>query len=103
MGGPGPESRAKADKLAEKLSAVFADNVKVSRPSKAAEVRVSGLDDSATPTEVAEELARACGRLPPEFKVRAVNRAPNGLSTCWVRCPVEAAKQLVAASRVLVG
>ena len=42
MGGPGSESRAKADKLAEKLSAVFADNVKVSRPSKAAEVRVSG-------------------------------------------------------------
>ncbi|XP_011068830.1 PREDICTED: uncharacterized protein LOC105154803 [Acromyrmex echinatior] len=85
-----PESRAKADKLVEKLSAVFADrnDVKVSRPSKAAEVRVSGLDDSATPTEVAEELARACGRLPPEFKVR---------------CPVEAAKQLVVASRVVVG
>ncbi|XP_011065974.1 PREDICTED: gap junction alpha-3 protein-like, partial [Acromyrmex echinatior] len=63
-------------------------------------VRVSELDDSATPTEVAQELARACKRLLPEFKVGGVSRAPNGLGTCWVRCPVEAVKQLVAAPRI---
>ena len=101
----GPESRVKANALAERLTAVFAnrDDVRVSRPSKTAEIRVTGLDDSATPTEVAQDLARACKRLPPEFKVGEVSRAPNGLGTCWVRCPVEAAKQLVAASRVKVG
>ena len=101
----GPDSRAKANSLAERLSAVFTDrdDVKVSRPSKTAEIRVSGLDDSATPTEVAKELARACDRASPDFKVGEVNRAPNGLGTCWVRCPVEAAKQLVAASKVVVG
>ena len=101
----GPENQAKANALAERLTAVFAnrDDVTVSRPSKTAEIRVSGLDDSATPTEVAQDLARACKRLPPEFKVGGVSRAPNGLGTCWVRCPVEAAKQLVAASRVKVG
>ena len=83
------ESRVKANALAERLTAVFAnrDDVRVSRPSKTAEIRVTGLDDSATPTEVAQDLARACKRLPPEFKVGEVSRAPNGLGTCWVRCP----------------
>ena len=89
----GPECRGKADKLAEKLAAVVVDrdDVKVSRPTKRAEIRVSGMDDSATPKE---ELAGAYGRLPPEFKVGGVSKAPNGLGTCWVLCTVEAAKQL---------
>ncbi|EGI62124.1 hypothetical protein G5I_09569 [Acromyrmex echinatior] len=101
----GPECRGKADQLAEKLATVFVDrdDVKVSRPTKTSEIRVSGMDDSATPKEVAEELAGVCSRLPPEFKVGGVSKAPNGLGTCWVRCPVEAAKQLVAASKVRVG
>ncbi|XP_018300688.1 uncharacterized protein [Mycetomoellerius zeteki] len=101
----GPEKNAKADLLAEKLSAVLADrdDVKVSRPAKSAEIRVTGLDDSATSTEVAEELAKL-GECPPqEIKVRDIRRAPNGLFTAWVRCPVVAAKRLVATPRVRVG
>ncbi|KAG5323080.1 PO11 protein, partial [Pseudoatta argentina] len=68
----GPENRA--DTLTEKLSAIFADrdDVRISRPSKTVDIR------------------------------GVIIRASNGLGTCWARCPVEAAKQLVAASRVKV-
>ena len=37
-----------------------------------------------------------------EFRVGDVSRAPNGLE-CWAKCPIEAAKKLLAASRVRVG
>ncbi|KYQ51986.1 hypothetical protein ALC60_08904 [Trachymyrmex zeteki] len=101
----GPESKAKADRLAEKLSAALADrdDVRVSRPAKSAELRVSGLDDSVTSKEVAEELARSSECPSLQFKVGDIRRAPNGLGSAWVRCPAEAAKKLMATPRVTVG
>ncbi|KYQ52276.1 hypothetical protein ALC60_08611 [Trachymyrmex zeteki] len=101
----GPESKAKADCLAEKLSAALAerDDVRVSRPAKSAELRASGLDDSVTSKEVAETLAKI-GECPPHsIKVGDIKRAPNGLGFAWVRCPVEAAKRMMATPRVTVG
>ncbi|XP_018308771.1 uncharacterized protein, partial [Mycetomoellerius zeteki] len=101
----GPEGKAKADCLAEKLLAALADrdDVKVSRPAKSAELRVSGLDDSVTPKEVAEEFERKCECPPLQFKVGDIRRAPNGLGSAWVRCPVEAAKRLMATPQITVG
>lgn len=52
----GENSAARADLLAEKLREVLADTpARVQRPTKTAEVRVTGLDESVTPTEI--ELA----------------------------------------------
>lgn len=100
----GPDNRAKADQLADRLSTTLADrdDVKVSRPLRSAEIRVSGLDDSATTKEVAEELARASGCFPQQFKVGDIKRASNGLGSAWVRCPMEAARKLVATPRIKV-
>jgi hypothetical protein len=95
----------KADALANKLREIMADrdDVKISRPIKTVEIRLSGLDDSVTPQEVAEALGRVGGCTPQEIKVGDVRQALNGLGTCWLRCPARAGKAVLAAPRIRVG
>ncbi|CAD1481276.1 unnamed protein product, partial [Heterotrigona itama] len=58
---PGQNSTEKADNLAGCLRQVFSNNgdVKVSRPRKMAEIRISGLDGSVTPAEVVSAVTKA--------------------------------------------
>lgn len=81
---PGEESAAGADRLAEKLRSALSDKaVRVARPVKCADIRVSGLDDSITKEDLAIALAGAGGCAPTEVKVGDVRRGPNGLGTVW--------------------
>ncbi|KOB70943.1 putative 50 kDa protein in type I retrotransposable element R1DM [Operophtera brumata] len=55
---PGEDSGPKADALAEKLRELFDEDIlRVTRPVKCAELRVAGLDDSVTETDVVEAIA----------------------------------------------
>ena len=100
---PGLNSGVKADALAQKLRGVLDENeVQVSRPTKCAELRVSGLDDSVTSEEVAAAVSRVGGCDVGAIKVGEVRRDRAGLGTAWVRCPVAAAKK-VSGGRLLVG
>ncbi|KAL0840024.1 hypothetical protein ABMA28_015349 [Loxostege sticticalis] len=59
---PGATSGDKADALAAKLKEVLPEElVRVSRPTKTVDVRLSGLDDSVTKDEVAEAVSRVGG------------------------------------------
>ncbi|KAL0859363.1 hypothetical protein ABMA27_011155 [Loxostege sticticalis] len=100
---PGATSTDKADSLAARLKQIFAEgDVKVSRPTKCSELRVSGLDDAVTAEEIAAAVAKL-GDCPVEqVKVGTPRSDHTGLFASWVRCPVAAAKKVVE-GRLLVG
>lgn len=100
---PGAMSGEKADSLAAELrKALNSEDVRIARPNKCAELRISELDESITSSEVAAAVAKAGGCLPEEVKTGVIRLSPSGLGSLWLRCPVVVAKK-VAASRLLVG
>ncbi|XP_026746968.1 uncharacterized protein LOC113508211 [Trichoplusia ni] len=104
VAGAASGSAEKADALAAKMREVLnPEDVRVSRPVKTAEVRITGLDDSVTPEEVVAAVARS-GECPPD-RVRAgdIRTDATGLGAVWVRCPVASAKKIALAGEVQVG
>ncbi|KOB73223.1 Gag-like protein [Operophtera brumata] len=92
---PGEDSGPKADALAAKLRELFDEDIlRVTRPVKCAELRVAGLDDSVTETDVVEAIARVGACSPNEVKVAGIRRNSVGLGAAFVRCPVSAAKRV---------
>ncbi|CAK9815590.1 hypothetical protein ANTPLA_LOCUS8712 [Anthophora plagiata] len=101
---PGPEGAAKADALASKLKeALEGTGVKIARPCKRGELRVTGLDDSVTPKEVADAIAAAGACPPEEVRTGQIRSAPSGLGTLWVSCPLLAANTVAKGGRIRVG
>ncbi|XP_059061645.1 uncharacterized protein LOC131854540 [Achroia grisella] len=101
---PGSQSGDKADALAQKLREVLGENpVQVSRPTKTAEMRIMGLDDSVTTQDIAEAVARDGECVPDEVKAGEIRLNPSGLGTCWVRAPILVVKKITTAARIKVG
>ncbi|XP_026327646.1 uncharacterized protein LOC113235939 [Hyposmocoma kahamanoa] len=100
---PGATSAEKVDTLAAKLEEVIGGLAVVTRPTKTADLRVTGLDESVTPEKIRAVVA-AKGQCPQStVSVGAVRLAPNGRGSALVRCPVTAAQRVTAAGRLLVG
>ncbi|XP_059047972.1 uncharacterized protein LOC131843361 [Achroia grisella] len=101
---PGSQSGGKADALAQKLREVLGENpVQVSRPTKTAEMRIMGLDDSVTPEDITHAVARDGECAPEEVKAGEIRLNPSGLGTCWVRAPILVVKKITTAARIKVG
>ncbi|XP_061711723.1 uncharacterized protein LOC133521017 [Cydia pomonella] len=101
--GPATTSGDKADSLAAKLRETLNEaDVRIARPVKCAEMRISGLDDSVSEDELAAAVAKGGGCALEAVSVGRISRTPTGLGTAWVRCPVAVAKK-VAEGRLLVG
>ncbi|XP_026330482.1 uncharacterized protein LOC113237981 [Hyposmocoma kahamanoa] len=100
---PGATSAEKADTLAAKLEEAIGGLATVTRPTKTADLRVTGFDESVTPEKIRAVVA-AKGQCPQSaVSVGAVRLAPNGRGSALVRCPVTAAQRVAAAGRILVG
>ncbi|XP_053612622.1 uncharacterized protein LOC128676509 [Plodia interpunctella] len=100
---PGADSGAAADSLAEKLREVIGTEAEVTRPFKAAQIRVSGLDEGVTPEALKEATARA-GKCPPgQVRVGNIRIAPDMTAAVIITCPVAAANALIDEGRLLVG
>ncbi|XP_049872853.1 uncharacterized protein LOC126376365 [Pectinophora gossypiella] len=100
----GEASAEKADSLASKLKEVLSpEAVRVARPVKRAEIRVTGLDDSADAFEVAEAIAKEGGCSSEAIKCGRMVVGPRGDGSLWVSCPVTAAKKVAGSGRVQVG
>ncbi|XP_041987884.1 uncharacterized protein LOC121739463 [Aricia agestis] len=94
---PGTASKEKADTLAGKLKEALGEtDVRISRPQKCAELRITGLDDSASAAEIAAAVARCGGCAVDDVKVGEIRVDRSGRGAAWVRCPVEAAKSVTA-------
>ncbi|XP_026317777.1 nucleolar protein dao-5-like [Hyposmocoma kahamanoa] len=100
---PGATSAGKADTLAAKLEEVIGGLATVTRPTKTADLRVTGLDESVTPEKIRTVVAAKGQCSPSLVSVGAVRLAPNGRGSALVRCPVAAAQRVTAAGRLLVG
>nr|XP_049704760.1 OTU domain-containing protein 7A-like [Helicoverpa armigera] len=101
---PGAASGPAADALAERLRAsISADDARVSRPHKCADLRIMGLDDSVTAEEVVAAVARTGGCSADEVKAGTIRPDFRGTCTITVNCPVTAAKSIVDGRRLLVG
>ncbi|XP_063634877.1 nascent polypeptide-associated complex subunit alpha, muscle-specific form-like [Cydia splendana] len=101
---PGVSSGDKADKLAEAIQQqIGLEKVRVSRPSKTVDIRVTGLDESVTKEEVVAAVAKTGGCTVDMVKAGEVRQGFSGLGTVWVQCPILAAKKVVAGGRLLVG
>jgi hypothetical protein len=99
----GPTGGEKADLLASKLQEISGEGVRITRPVKTADLRISGLDYSISKDEVVAAVSDK-GSCPAE-QVRAgeIRRGPGGMGTIWVQCPVGAAKILAEGGRLLIG
>ncbi|XP_039762495.1 uncharacterized protein LOC120635545 [Pararge aegeria] len=101
---PGASSAEKADSLATKLREVLGDEVvRISRPSKSVDLRITGLDDSVTSAEVIAAVATVGGCPVEQVRAGEVVCGYDGLGAVLVHCPVAAAKKVVAGGRLLVG
>ncbi|XP_053622968.1 uncharacterized protein LOC128682345 [Plodia interpunctella] len=100
---PGANSGAAADSLAEKLREIIGGEAEVTRPFKAAQIRVSGLDEGVTPEALTEATARAGKCLPGQVRVGNIRMAPDMTASVIITCPVAAANALIDEGRLLVG
>ncbi|KAL0830304.1 hypothetical protein ABMA28_002504 [Loxostege sticticalis] len=100
---PGTASGDKADAFAAKLREVLPEEiVRVTRPIKTVDIRLSGLDDSVTKEEVAAAVSKSGGCALDSVKVGAIRQSWSGSGTVVVKVPVTAAQKLLK-GRLLVG
>lgn len=102
---PGTESAPRADTLAERLTtALKKERLKVARPVRKTEIRLTDLDDAATPSAVATAVTGASGCREEEVRVGALLRAPRSLLlSAWVSCPERAAHKVASLGRLKIG
>ncbi|XP_013143846.1 PREDICTED: uncharacterized protein LOC106107516 [Papilio polytes] len=97
----GTDNGPQADALAEKMTQIFSpDLVRITRPIKTTEVKISGLDDSTTVEEVLAAVAEAGGCPTDTLKCSGVVRDRFGVGHAWVHCSVSTAKRVAEAGRL---
>lgn len=100
---PGSNRVDTADRMAAELRTALADRgVIVSRPEKTADIRLTGLDESVTESEVEAAIRKVTGSL-GQIKLGQIRFTAAGTGTLWVRCTVAAANKLSLEGRLLVG
>lgn len=101
VGGERPQETA--DLLAARLRAVVGDQAEISRPTKLADLKVSGLNEMVDREELAAAMAKLGGCAPDQIKVGAIRSSAWGQGSALVRCPAVAAKAIATAGRIPVG
>nr|XP_031848770.1 uncharacterized protein LOC116434187 [Nomia melanderi] len=101
----GEDTERKAAALATEMRQLFHDraDLKIAVPQKMAEVRVTRVDESVTSEEIAAAIAANGGCNVGDVKVGTIKFPPYGMGTAWAKCPIAAAKKVVALERLMVG
>lgn len=92
---PKSVSQEAADRISEKVGAIYAGDVRLSQPIKCAELRVSNLDYSVTKEDLLEEIARQGQCSPSSVTVGDFRPSGGGKFTTIVKCPLTSAPLLV--------
>lgn len=100
---PGSDRVAKADRLAESLREALSGVASIVRPVKTADVRISGLDETATTEGVAAAVAKAAGCDVALVRAGGIRSGFAGTGSVLVSCPLSAAKVLTEKGRILIG
>jgi len=91
---PGEGNVEKAKTLAHKLKEIMPE-VKVTRATVKADIRIAGLDDSTTKDEVQIIVAEKGDCTLDDVKISEIRWMPNGLGTVWLQCPLGAANRII--------
>jgi len=102
---PGVNGAAKADALAREMQEALKDRegVKISRPTRTAEIRIKDIEDSISAVEIANEVADSGECQVAEVRVGPIRSGTNRLGTAWVRCPLVAANRLMRKGHLKLG
>lgn len=102
---PGANSQEQADKFALELKKALAgkEGVRVQRPTKMAEIRLRGLDESIQAPEVKEAVAATGGCEEEDIHTGEIRKTPGGMGIVWVRCPLKAANNIMKTGMVKIG
>lgn len=100
---PGANSGRMADDLAERIKGIIGDVATIHRPTKTADLRITGLDESVTPEDVRTAVVLRGGCDADQVKVSAVRTLASGTGSALVRCPITVASVLAKDGRILVG
>ncbi|XP_020297862.1 uncharacterized protein LOC109862278 [Pseudomyrmex gracilis] len=100
---PGKGSKEKARQLQDKLQLALGQEARVTIPSKRAEIRIVGFDDSVTEDEVVERITTDGGCNRSDIKTGPIRSMANGLYAVWLQCPVDVVQNLVKIGRVRLG
>lgn len=83
LGVPGQHPEEKADRLAARLVGLASDmGVRVTRPTKKADIRVSGLEEYTTPEEVVAAVAKMTDCRAGDIRSGQVQGFPTGVGPC---------------------
>jgi len=103
---PGAAASQQADVLAARLRDMFPEDegVRVSRPVKRVDLRITGFDESVTPREIAEAISHFSGGCGAEdVRVGTIRTSRDGLCTVWVQAPATAGVPAAEAGKVYLG
>lgn len=102
---PGTENEPKADALASRMREVLKDKegIKISRPTKTAEIRVLGLEYSIRKEEVVEAVMEKGACRIHEIQAGEIRRMAGRQGSLWLRLPLIAAKKAVKEGTIQVG
>ncbi|XP_011707939.1 PREDICTED: uncharacterized protein LOC105462786 [Wasmannia auropunctata] len=101
---PGEDSSPAADVLASRLRETLHDTgVKIGRPMLRGDLRLSGIDASVQPNELAEAVANTGGCNVENVKMGSFRITRNGMRTVWLQCPLWAATKLAELGNLRVG
>jgi len=104
---PGEDSARKADELASFLRGMVGEGagVRITRPAKRVDLRLTGLSKPVTPRMVAEAISGfGAGCSADEVRVGAFRNAKgNRYCTCWVQAPAVAGVPAAEAGKVRLG
>ncbi|XP_063370400.1 uncharacterized protein LOC134658677 [Cydia amplana] len=99
----GSDNGRAADELCRKMTEVIGEEARVYRPTKMADLRISGLDEAATQEEIAGAIAKLGECSINEVKVGSIRAQYNGTASTLAQCPITAAKRVTAAGRLQIG
>lgn len=97
------DSAAKADRLADRIRTSLGGRVTVTRPSRSAEFKISGIDSMVSSGEIAAAVASIGGCAVDLINVGEIRRLPGGLRIAWITCPMNAAAKLSKEDNIIIG
>ncbi|XP_011257018.2 uncharacterized protein LOC105251736 [Camponotus floridanus] len=99
----GPNGDELAEKLKSELTKVLGETASVTRPVRQGELRIVGVDESATFDEMAAAVASAGGCKENEVTISPMRPMYNGLYMTWAKLPLAAATRVANRRRIKIG
>nr|XP_012230453.1 PREDICTED: uncharacterized protein LOC105676836 [Linepithema humile] len=102
---PGEDSDIKADLLLTSLHHVFKDmtGVRIRKPTRNSQIKLVGLDDSITKTEINNILAEIGKCSSESIYCSPIRFVRGGLGVAMARCPIAAAVNILEAGKINIG